>query len=70
MIRHVSSTPSWRVKRVLSPIIAACSSTSYGVGALAARLRELEVEVHRPGLVDVGAVGVEQDAGRRSRGRA
>ena len=31
MIRHVSSTPSWRVKRVLSPLIAACSSTSYGV---------------------------------------
>ena len=31
MIRHVSSTPSWRVNRVLSPTIAACSSTSYGV---------------------------------------
>ena len=32
MIRHCSSTPSWRVKRVLSPTIAAWSSTSYGVG--------------------------------------
>jgi len=28
MIRQVSSTPSWRVKRVLSPTIAACSNTS------------------------------------------
>ena len=26
--RHASSTPSWRLKRVLSPCIAACSSTS------------------------------------------
>jgi hypothetical protein len=32
MIRHVSSTPSCRVKRVLSPASAAWSSTSYGVG--------------------------------------
>src|SRR6185503_19660377 len=30
--RHVSSTPSCRVNRVLSPLIAASSSTSYGVG--------------------------------------
>ena len=31
MIRQVSSTPSWRVKRTVCPTIAAWSSTSYGV---------------------------------------
>src|SRR5262245_6865196 len=31
-IRHCSSTASWRVKRRVSPVIAAWSSTSYGVG--------------------------------------
>ena len=66
MIRHVSSTPSWRVKRVLSPTIAACSSTSYGVGALAALVGELHVERRSaPGAVGAVRVELEPDAGRR-----
>src|ERR1700727_677062 len=32
MMRHASSMPSWRVNGVLSPSIAACRRTSYGVG--------------------------------------
>ena len=70
MIRHCSSTPSWRVKRVLSPTIAACSSTSYGVGALAALVGELHVERDRLGLAGVcprRASTLEPDAGRRDR---
>ena len=67
MTRQASSTLSWRVKRVLSPFIAACSSTSYGVGALAALLGELHVEVDLLGLGRVAALRVDQqpDAGRR-----
>jgi hypothetical protein len=48
MIRQVSSTPSCRVKRVLSPTIAAWSSTSYGV-APSPPIRELDVELDRRG---------------------
>ena len=60
MIRQVCSTPSCRVNRVLSPTIAACSSTSYGVGALAALRGELHVEVDRLGSAAVRALGVER----------
>ena len=59
MIRQVSSTPSWRVKRIVSPSSAACSSTSYGRRSLAALLGELEVELDAPGPAHVGAVGVD-----------
>ena len=62
MIRHASSTPSWRVKRVLSPIIAAWSSTSYGVGALAALLGELHVELDRFADRRVGSARVDDRA--------
>ena len=67
MTRQVSSTPSWRVKRVLSPTIAACSSTSYGVAPSPPSLGELHVEVDLLGLGRVGALGVDEqpDAGRR-----
>ena len=67
MIRHDSSTLSWRLKRVLSPCIAAWSRTSYGVGALAALVGELQVEVHllRLGVVRLLGFDEQLDAGRR-----
>ena len=67
MIRHVSSTPSWRVKRTLWPIIAACSSTSYGRGALAALSANSMSSVIGSGAAVVGATRVEDhpDPGRR-----
>ena len=66
-MRHVSSTLSWRVKRVLSPRIASSSSTSYGVGASPPSLGELHVERDRLRAARVGAVGVE-DHPRAGRG--
>ena len=54
MTRHACSTPSWRLKRVLSPCIAACSSTSYGAGTSIALGAELHVEVDLLGLGTLG----------------
>ena len=45
MIRHCSSTPSCRVKRVASPTIAAWRSTSYGVAPSPPSAGELHVEL-------------------------
>ena len=70
MTRHVSSTPSWRVKRVLSPIIAACSSTSYGVGPSPPSLGELHVEVIGSASREPRALAPRPAAGRRWTGRA
>ena len=66
MIRQVSSTPSWRVKRVLCPTIAAWSSTSYGVAPSPPSCGELHVEVDDLGPRRAGAPGVEEqpDPGR------
>ena len=67
MIRHVSSTPSWRVKRVLSPTMRRVEQHLVRRRALSALLRELHVELDRLRPVPVGAMGVdhEPDAGRR-----
>ena len=65
MIRHVSSTPSCRVKRVLSPTIAAWSSTSYGVAPsppISANSTSNWIGAARRG---VGAARVEHDADAR-----
>ena len=65
-MRQVSSTLSWRVKRALSPFIAACSSTSYGAASSPPSCPELHVEVDLLGLGPVEALRLDQqlDAGR------
>ena len=67
MIRHVSSTPSCRVKRVLSPTIAACRSTSYGSRSFPALFLELHVELDRAHTGSVRSMGIDHqpDPGRR-----
>jgi hypothetical protein len=67
MIRQLCSTRSWRVNLLVSPTRAACSSTSYGVGALASHLGELDVEQDRRRGARVRAMGVEDDAHARRR---
>ena len=64
--RQVSSTPSWRVKRVLSPSIAASSRTSYGVGPSPPCSANSRSRVTCSGRRRAGALGLDQqpDAGR------
>ena len=65
-MRQASSTLSWRVKRALSPFIAACSRTSYGAASSLALRPELHVEADLLGLGPVEALRLDQqlDAGR------
>ena len=67
MTRQVSSTPSCRVNRVLSPRRAACRSTSYGVAPSPPCVGELHVQVDPPDRRDVAASCVQDhpDPGRR-----
>ena len=60
MIRHASSTPSWRVKRESSPTIAAWSSTSYGSAPSPPSAANSMSSVIGPGSWHVGAVSVER----------
>ena len=60
MIRQVSSTPSWRVKRVESPRMAAEQQHLVGRRPLAALVGELHVEVDLLGLGRMAALGLDE----------
>ena len=60
MIRQVSSTLSCRLKRLLSPIIAACSSTSYGVAPSPPCSANSRSRLTCSGCSDIGALGLDQ----------
>ncbi len=66
-IRHVSSTPSWRVKRLLSPRHRVEQQHLVGRRRLAALLGELDVEVDLLRAFQIGAVRVEDQARARRR---
>ena len=67
MMRHVSSTPSWRVKRVALAVHRRVEQHLVRRGALAALVREQHVEVDLLGVHAVGLVRFELELDARRR---